>query len=80
MTEQKTPEQWEAERKERDMKRCNAFNKLEQDQKDAIRQALSTMAHCLEMLNDCHDLYLSDVSKLNDAYWCLNNNFPTKDA
>ena len=80
MTEQKTPEQWEAERKERDMKRCNAFNKLEQDQKDAIRQALSTMAHCLEMLNDCHDLYLSDVSKLNDAYWCLYNKFPTKDA
>ena len=62
------------------MKRCNAFNKLEQDQKDAIRQALSTMAHCLEMLNDCHDLYLSDVSKLNDAYWCLYNKFPTKDA
>jgi len=80
MTEQKTPEQAEAESKERDQKRCAAFDNLEQDQKDAIRQALSTMARCIEMLNDCHDLYLSDVAKLNDAYWCLNNKFPIKAA
>lgn len=80
MTEQKTSDQWEAERQERDVKRCAAFDRLEPDQKDAIRQALETMAHCLEMLHDCHDLYVSDVSKLDNAYWALKNKFPPKSA
>ena len=80
MTEQKTPEQWEAEQQERDVKRCAAFERLEPDQKDAIRQALGTMEHCLQMLHDCHDLYVSDISKLDNAYWALKNKFPIKAA
>tara|TARA_A100001015_G_scaffold316441_1_gene430717 strand:- start:3948 stop:4190 length:243 start_codon:yes stop_codon:yes gene_type:complete len=80
MTEHKTPEQWEAERIERDKKRCAAFEKLEADQKDAIRQAIGTLEDCLEMLHEYNDLYLSDVSRLEKAFYGLKNKFPPKDA
>lgn len=80
MTEQKNPFQYEAERKERDMKRCTAFERLETDQKEAIHQAVSILRDCVEMLHEYNDLYLSDVRKLENAFYGLKNKFPPKDA
>lgn len=80
MTEQKTSDQYEAERKERDMKRCTAFERLEPDQKEAIWQAVSILQDCVEMIHEWNDLYLSDVRKLENAFYGLKNKFPPKDA
>ena len=80
MTEQKTSDQYEAERKERDMKRCKAFEHLETDQKEAIWRAVKILQDCLEMIHEWNDLYLSDVRKLENAFYGLKNKFPPKDA
>jgi len=80
MTEQKTPDQWEAERIERDKKRCSAFERLETDQKEAIWKAIGTLEDCLQMLHEYNDLYLSDVSRLEKAFYGLKNKFPPKGA
>ena len=48
---------------------------LTENQFKALEEAHETLRECLQMLYDCQDLYLSDVRKLDTAYWSLKNQF-----
>jgi len=58
------------------LERANKARKsLSKEQLEAIDQAHETLRDCLQMLYDCQDLYLSDVRKLDTAYYSLKNEF-----
>lgn len=80
MTEQKTPEQWKAEREARQKALLDSFENLTEEQQQAIRQMQDAARRCLNMIDECHDLYLSDIDKLSSAFWGMHHQFPAKDA
>jgi hypothetical protein len=67
--------QWEIERDKEDALRTKAMNSLTVDQLNAIKETHKTLANVLEMIRDCNDIYLSDVRKLDDAFWKLKHQF-----
>ena len=48
---------------------------LTSDQLQAIKETHKTLRHVLSMIADCNDIYLSDVGKLDDAFWSIQNQF-----
>ena len=48
---------------------------LTSEQMQAIKQTHKALSDALSMLTDCHDLYLSDINKLNEAFWSINHQF-----
>ena len=66
---------WELERDKKDALRNKAMKSLTQDQLSAIKFTHDTLSNALDMLTECNDLYLSDISKLNDAFWKIKNEF-----
>lgn len=55
--------------------RAKFLESLKDDQRKALEKTYETIQHCLQMLNDCNDLYVSDVGKLEAAFWQLNHAF-----
>ena len=53
----------------------NHIANLTKEQIDAINFTHETLRDALSMLTECHDLYLSDINKLNDAFWKLKHQF-----
>ena len=51
------------------------LSSLTAEQIKTIKEAHETIGACLDMLTECHDLYLSDINKLNEAYWAINHQF-----
>jgi hypothetical protein len=51
------------------------LSSLTAEQLETIKDAHKTMGACLDMLTECHDLYLSDINKLNETYWKINHQF-----
>jgi hypothetical protein len=70
---------WELERDKKDALKKKAMKSLTQDQLGAIKFTHETLSNALDMLTECNDLYLSDISKLNDAFWKLKNEFKLED-
>ena len=48
---------------------------LTSEQMQAIKETHKALDDALSMLRECHDLYLSDINKLNDAFWSINHQF-----
>ena len=71
----KTAEDYVKEREERVAKDKVAFDGLLDDQQKAIKETFEALDDAMETLRDCQDLWLSDVKKLDTAYWKLRNNF-----
>ena len=71
----KTAEDYVKEREERVAKDKVAFDVLLDDQQKAIKETFEALDGAMETLRDCQDLWLSDVKKLDTAYWKLRNNF-----
>ena len=67
--------QWEIERDKEDALRTKAMNSLTVDQLNAIKETHKTLYNVLEIIRDCNDIYLSDVRKLDDAFWKLKHQF-----
>jgi hypothetical protein len=55
--------------------RAKFLESLKADQRKALEKTFETIRDCLQMLHDCNDLYVSDVGKLEAAFWQLNNAF-----
>ena len=66
---------WELEIDKKNALRKKAMKSLTQDQLSAIKFTHETLSNALDMLTECNDLYLSDISKLNDAFWKIKNEF-----
>jgi hypothetical protein len=71
----KTAEEWEQWRKDRNQANLDAFNALQADQQDAIKQTFKALEAAQNTLSECHDLWLSDIKELDHAYWQMRHNF-----
>ena len=67
--------QYEIEREKEEAIRAKAMQSLTVDQLQAIKETHKTLRHVLSMIADCNDIYLSDVGKLDDAFWSIQNQF-----
>lgn len=54
------------------------YDLLTEIQQDAIKSAQRNMKNAVEMLQECNDLYVSDVRKLSEAQWQLYEAFRTE--
>ena len=68
-------QQWEIERAKRLAEQSKAFDSLTSDQQDTIKNAYKALRKALNMIHDTQDLYLSDVQRLESAFWSINHNF-----
>ena len=71
----KTHEDYVKEREERVAKDKAALHGLSDDQQKAIKATYAALDDAMEALRDCHNLWISDVRKLDHAFWNLRNNF-----
>jgi hypothetical protein len=67
--------EWEIQRDKQNALRAKTMKSLTADQLNAIKQTHKTLSDALDMLRECNDLYLSDIKKLDDAFWQLKNQF-----
>ena len=72
-------EQWEIERDRQELLRKKAMKSLTKEQIDAINFTHETLSSALDMIAECNDIYLSDIHKLNDAFWKLKHQFNLED-
>lgn len=49
------------------------FNKLNPEEREVINEVYEAMRSCVSMLNDCQDLYISDVRQLDTATYHLKS-------
>jgi hypothetical protein len=68
--------QIEREREEAIIKK--SMKSLTVDQLKAIEETHKSLANALSMLTETNDLYLSDIRKLDDAFWKLKHQFNLK--
>ena len=57
---------------------AKTLDSMNADQVKAINELKKTLEHVVSMLHDCHDLYVSDVGKLERGYHLLDNAFGTE--
>ena len=68
--------QIEREREEAIIKKT--MKGLTSDQLKAIEETHKSLANALSMLTETNDLYLSDIRKLDNAFWKLKHQFNLK--
>ena len=67
--------EWQIERAKKDVIRANAMKYLTTDQLNTIKETYKALENALAMLSEMNDLYLSDIRKLDNAFWKLKNEF-----
>ena len=67
--------EWQIERDEADAIRAKAMKSLTTDQLNTIKETYKSLGDALNMLSEMNDLYLSDIRKLDNAFWKLKNEF-----
>jgi hypothetical protein len=75
----KTQAQWKAERMARYKVTKKLLKSMSEDQSKAIKEAQDVLANTYFMINECHDLYMSDVGKIESAMYALKFAFKTED-
>ena len=75
----KTQAQWKAERMARYKVTKKLLKSMSEDQSKAIKEAQDFLANTYFMINECHDLYMSDVGKIESAMYALKFAFKTED-
>ena len=71
--------EWQIERAKKDVIRANAMKYLTKDQLNTIKETYKALENALAMLSEMNDLYLSDIRKLDNAFWKLKNEFNLED-
>ncbi len=67
--------EWEIQRDKQNALRAKTMKSLTADKLNELKQTHKTITYSLAMLRECNDLYLSDIRKLDDAFWKLKNEF-----
>ena len=75
MTKKTNYDHYKVKREKEEAIRAKAMQSLTVDQLQAIKETHKTLRHVLSMIADCNDIYLSDVGKLDDAFWSIQNQF-----
>lgn len=75
LTDAERSSYWKAERDHQNALRLAAMESLTPKQREVLKETHETLAHCVMMLHECHDLYMSDVGKLESAFYGLKHQF-----
>ncbi len=70
--------EWQKEFDKRLKENKKSYELLNKVQQSAIKSAEQTMKNVVQMLEECNDLYISDVRKLAEAQWQLYEAFRTE--
>jgi len=70
--------EWQKEFNKRLQDNKKNYELLNKVQQSAIKSAEETMKNVVQMLEECNDLYISDVRKLSQAQWKLYEAFRTE--
>jgi len=67
------------EDRENDMKKNEALlQSMTSGQREAIEDTIQALDDALRMITECNDLYLTQISKLHESFYALQNNFRVK--
>jgi hypothetical protein len=70
--------EWQKEFNKRLQDNKKNYELLNEVQQNAIKSAEKTMKNVVQMLEECNDLYISDVRELSQAQWKLYEAFRTE--
>ena len=70
--------EWQKEFNKRLQDNKKNYELLNKVQQSAIKSAEETMKNVVQMLEECNDLYISDVRKLSETQWKLYEAFRTE--
>lgn len=75
----KTQAQWKAERMARYKVTKKLLATMSEEQRKAIKEAQDVLANTYSMATEAHDLYMSDVGKIESAWYSLKFAFKTEE-
>jgi len=71
--------EYQIERERQQAANKKAMASLTSEQMQAIKQTHKALNDALSMLRECHDLYLSDINNMNEAFYTLQHQFNLED-
>lgn len=75
----KTQAQWKAERMAKYKVTKKLLSIMSEDQRKAIAEAQEVLSNTYFMVTEAHDLYMSDIGKIESAMYALKFAFKTED-
>ena len=75
----KTQAQWKAERMAKYKVTKKLLKSMSEDQRKAIAEAQDVLSNTYFMVTEAHDLYMSDIGKIESAMYALKFAFKTED-
>jgi hypothetical protein len=75
----KTQAQWKAERMARYKVTKKLLKSMSEEQSKAIKEAQEVLSNTYFMVTEAHDLYMSDIGKIESAMYALKFAFKTED-
>jgi hypothetical protein len=79
MTDQERAEHYQKIRDDRDEQLRVSAMHLDDDQREAIKEARDVLQSVVQCCNEIGDVWMSDVNKMESAYFALKNRFPLGD-
>jgi len=67
--------EYQIEREKQEAINKKAMASLTPEQLQAIKETHSTLRDAISMITECQDLYLSDIRKLEQCFWDIQNEF-----
>ena len=74
------PKDYHQIRIKKQLKTKKVLNKMSPEQREAIKEIQESVAQCINMIKECNDLYMSDISKLELSYHNLTWAFEVDDV
>ena len=75
----KTQAQWKAERMAKYKVTKRLLKSMSEDQRKAIAEAQDVLSNTYFMVTEAHDLYMSDIGKIESAMYAMKFAFKTED-
>ena len=75
----KTQAQWKAERMAKYKVTKKLLSIMSEDQRKAIEEAQEVLSNTYFMVTEAHDLYMSDIGKIESAMYSMKFAFKTED-
>ena len=75
----KTQAQWKAERMAKYKVTKKLLSIMTEDQRKAIAEAQEVLSNTYFMVTEAHDLYMSDIGKIESAMYSMKFAFKTED-
>jgi hypothetical protein len=66
---------WDKQREKDRACRQKSIDKLSEEQREAVKKAYDAISSAMMSLNECQDLWMSDVKNLDDSMWQLRRQF-----